>query len=161
MYIYRRRIRPLVTGPNSHSMYISRGRIRPLFTGLKCHSIYTPVVDWTRWTAKSRFLVTSFHGRIVPSHRSNFIVRSFHSFSVQLDEKRSFSGLRLKERDIHMSNPLFLLVALRLLKSSIVTCILWNDMIIRLNNPAWNNWTIEQSEWIPILAKAFKIHSKY
>ena len=96
----------------------------------------------------SSFQVRSFH----------FIVRSFHSFSVQLHEKRSFSGLWFKERDIHMSNPLFLLMALRLLKSSKVTCILWNDMTIRLNNLAWNNWTIEESEWIPIRAKAFKIH---
>lgn len=99
----------------------------------------------------SSFQVRSFH----------FIGRSFHSFSVQLDEKRSFSGLWLKERDVHMSNPLFLLVALRLLKSSKVTCILRNDMTITLNNPAWNNWTIEQSDWIPIHVKAFKIHSKY
>ena len=38
--------------------------------------------------------------------RPDFLVRSFHSFSVKLDVKRAFFWLMVKERGILMSSPL-------------------------------------------------------
>ena len=57
------------------------------------------------------------------------MVRSFHSFSVKLDAKRAFFGFWLRGiRGIHMSN----------------------DMTVKWNDLAWNDLTMERSDWIPL-----------
>ena len=76
----------------------------------------------------------------------HFIVRLFHSFHVNLDVKSTFFWPFGLKNEGYTVMPLFLLVALRLLKSS--------DCIVeRSDNINCNDLTMERNELLILLCK--------